>query len=98
MGYVTSQRVVVGSAVHGLAVDDELGHGVGVHVAGVPHAARDLLVLHQRQEHRHELRAVRRRDRLQHLRHKISGGVKKILNGNTINIYNCPSTKFRESF
>ena len=55
-----------------LAVDDKLGDRVGVRVD--THAARDLLVLHQRQEQRHEFVAVGRRNCLQHLGHEIPAG------------------------
>ena len=64
------QRVTA-SAVESLAVDYELRHGVTVHVHVVPHAAGDLLVLHQGKEHIDELEAVGRSNCLQHFCHEI---------------------------
>ena len=61
------------------AVDDELWDWVAVHVV-LPHTARDLLVLHQRQEHVDELQAVGGSDGLQDLRHEISEIKKTIVN------------------
>ena len=58
-------------AVHCFAVDNELRHRVWVHVHGMPHAARDLLILHKREEHVDKLLAVRRSNCFKNFSHEI---------------------------
>ena len=63
------------TAVKSFAVDNELWDRVTVHVHVLPHAARDLLVLNQRQKYIDKLQAVGGSDRLQHLRHEVPENV-----------------------
>ena len=57
--------------MHGFAVDDKLRDRIWVHVHSLPHAARDLFVLHQGQEHIDKLDTVGWSYCLQDLSHKV---------------------------